>query len=125
MRTQMHDSSKEIKSNKGYFQNSRSEMLKFIPESSQIILEVGCGEGNFLRQLKSDSRELWGIELNVDAASKATEVCDFAFSGDFDSQSTGMPYRCDSGMRRCRAGGSTASQYRSGRYSPLVQSSHA
>ncbi len=87
----MLDSSSEIKLNKGYFQNSRSEMLKFIPESSQIILEVGCGEGNFLRQLKSDSRELWGIELNVDAASKATEVCDFAFSGDFDSQFDKLP----------------------------------
>lgn len=30
-----------------YHNRARAEVLPFIPETAQTILEVGCGEGNF------------------------------------------------------------------------------
>lgn len=80
-----------IKSEIGYFRNNRSEMLKFIPEQAVNILEVGCGEGNFISLLRSDKRELWGIEINSEAAQKATEVCNYVLSGDFNSVYEQLP----------------------------------
>lgn len=80
-----------IKSEIGYFRNNRSEMLKFIPKQAVNILEVGCGEGNFISLLKSDKRELWGIEINSEAAQKATEVCNYVLSGDFNSVYEQLP----------------------------------
>jgi ubiquinone/menaquinone biosynthesis C-methylase UbiE len=48
-------------------------MLKYIPENAINILEVGCGEGNFIFLLKSDKRELWEIEIINKAAHKRTK----------------------------------------------------
>jgi 2-polyprenyl-3-methyl-5-hydroxy-6-metoxy-1,4-benzoquinol methylase len=73
------------KTNIGYFHNQRAEMLKYIPQNATRILEVGCGEGAFSSLLKRSDRELWGIELNEDAAQKATEVCTFVLVGDFNT----------------------------------------
>ncbi len=87
----MSNNSTFIKSEIGYFKNNRSEMLKYIPENAVNILEVGCGEGNFISLLKSDERELWGVEMNDLAAQKATEVCKFVLSGDFDSVYEQLP----------------------------------
>jgi 2-polyprenyl-3-methyl-5-hydroxy-6-metoxy-1,4-benzoquinol methylase len=75
----------------GYFQNTRSEMLKYIPADALKILEVGCGEGNFCRQLKRDDREIWGVEINENAAEKAGLICDQVFSGDIDILSEKLP----------------------------------
>lgn len=87
----MSTNSSQIKSEIGYFKNNRSEMLKYIPENAINILEVGCGEGNFISLLKSDNRETWGIEINNEAAQKATEVCNFVLSGDFNSVYEQLP----------------------------------
>ena len=73
------------KTNIGYFHNQRAEMLKYIPQNATRILEVGCGEGAFSSLLKRSDRELWGIEMNEDAAQKATEVCTFVLVGDFNT----------------------------------------
>jgi 2-polyprenyl-3-methyl-5-hydroxy-6-metoxy-1,4-benzoquinol methylase len=69
----------------GYFQNQRREMLKFIPKDAIKILEVGCGEGIFCNSLRTKERELWGIEMDSNAANQASEVLNFVFTGDFDS----------------------------------------
>jgi 2-polyprenyl-3-methyl-5-hydroxy-6-metoxy-1,4-benzoquinol methylase len=87
----MSNHSTSIKSEIGYFKNNRSEMLKYIPENAINILEVGCGEGNFISLLKSDKRELWGIEINDEAAQKATEVCTFVLTGDFNTVYEQLP----------------------------------
>lgn len=81
----------EIKNELGYFKNIRSEMLKYIPDKALRILEVGCGEGNFCRLLKRDDREIWGVEINPDAARKAMTVCDKIYSGDFDQLYVDLP----------------------------------
>jgi len=38
------ESSFQHKTEIGYFHNPRPEMLKYVPENAQRILEVGCGE---------------------------------------------------------------------------------
>jgi 2-polyprenyl-3-methyl-5-hydroxy-6-metoxy-1,4-benzoquinol methylase len=83
--------SHEIKSEVGYFQNVRPEMLKYIPDKATRILEVGCGEGAFSRGLMRTDRELWGIEIDKHAILKAKEVFNHAIEGDFDSNYSQLP----------------------------------
>jgi len=80
----MSEISLETKTQNGYFQNQRPEMLRYIPEKAITILEVGCSEGYFCKAVKTENREVWGIEINPVAAQKATEICDFVLAGDFD-----------------------------------------
>lgn len=54
-----------------YYTGCRKEMIPFVPAGSKKILEVGCGEGNFINQLKSDGAELWGVEPDEDSARMA------------------------------------------------------
>jgi len=58
-------------------------MLPFIPRVSKRILEVGCGEASFGKQLKKDlGAEVWGIELNESAAIQASKHLDKVLTGD-------------------------------------------
>jgi 2-polyprenyl-3-methyl-5-hydroxy-6-metoxy-1,4-benzoquinol methylase len=59
-----------------YFSNARKEMLQFIPPGQGRILEVGCGQGNFLAQLRASGNVLWGIEPDLEAARIAKKVLD-------------------------------------------------
>jgi len=81
----MEDQSTIHKAGIGYFQNQRTVMLKYIPSNAIRILEVGCGEGEFCRALKRPDREIWGVEMNEDAAKMATKNCTKVLVGDFNS----------------------------------------
>lgn len=83
--------SKELKTNIGYYGTHRSEMLKYIPAGAVRILEVGCGEGNFCRLLKKKSTEVWGLEINPEAAVIASQVCDKVLTGSFEELHTQLP----------------------------------
>lgn len=51
-----------------YFAETREEMLAFIPETCQNILEVGCGQGKFGRKLlDKKSVEIWGVEPHYES----------------------------------------------------------
>jgi len=50
------------------YPGERPEMLKYIPNESKRILEVGCGGGGFAVQLLSDRREVWAVEPDPEAA---------------------------------------------------------
>lgn len=57
-----------------YFEETREEMLAFIPETSIKILEVGCGQGNFGKLLlEKRSIEIWGIEPHYDSYISASK----------------------------------------------------
>jgi 2-polyprenyl-3-methyl-5-hydroxy-6-metoxy-1,4-benzoquinol methylase len=48
----------------GYYDNVRKEMLKYLPENANKILDVGCGNGAFASVVKQkNNAEVWGIEL--------------------------------------------------------------
>jgi len=87
----MSDTSTAHKTEIGYFHNQRPEMLKYVPNSATKILEVGCGEGWFCNVLKRPDREIWGVEMNEQAAEKAIDACTFVLKGDFDSVLDQLP----------------------------------
>ncbi len=66
-----------------YYQNSRREMTLFLPPSMKTVLEIGCGDGVFAAQLKEAyGAEVWGIELDPQAATSAGEKLDRVYQGD-------------------------------------------
>lgn len=74
-----------------YYQEARADMLPFIPQECKTILEVGCGAGNFGRQLKArQGAEVWGVEPDSEAASDACKVLDKVIN-DFFSRKVELP----------------------------------
>ncbi len=71
-----------------YYRNQRPEMLEFIPGDAAVLLEVGCGTGAFAGSLKKVHQgtgmtlELWGVEMDEDAAREASKVLDRVLQGD-------------------------------------------
>ena len=58
-------------------------MLAFVPARARRILDVGCGEGVFAAGLKRErSVEVWGIELDSNAAASAADKLDRVLIGD-------------------------------------------
>ena len=59
-----------MKTYTNYYGNTRPEVVAFIPKDIKTILDIGCGEGNFLKSVKDlTGAETWGVEL-------VTEVVD-------------------------------------------------
>lgn len=87
----MSDQSTLLKTEIGYFQNQRTVMLKYIPVSATKILEVGCGEGEFCHSLNRSDREIWGVEINIDAAQKAEQYCNRVLVGDINAVYDQLP----------------------------------
>ena len=85
--------SQQLKTTIGYYGTHRPEMIQYIPSDALKILEVGCGEGNFCRQLKTPDREIWGLEINPEVAAKAADVCDKVLVGSFEEQVKNLPER--------------------------------
>ncbi len=80
-----------VKNKIGYFHSQRPEMVKYIPENAIRILEVGCSDGAFCALLKRNDREIWGVEMNVEAANKASEICNHVLVGDFNEVFKKLP----------------------------------
>jgi 2-polyprenyl-3-methyl-5-hydroxy-6-metoxy-1,4-benzoquinol methylase len=70
-----------------YYACPRREMLKYVPEPSKTVLDVGCGEGLFGHTLQqmSPGREVWGIEIDAAAAVQARANIDRVLVGDVQS----------------------------------------
>ncbi len=70
----------------GYFENPRPEMLSYIPAKPERILEVGCGKGIFAGSIrKKINCEIWGIEIDSQAAKEAEKVIDKIIVDDINS----------------------------------------
>jgi len=60
-----------------YFSNSRPEVQQFVSSNSKKILDVGCAAGFLGHALKlKNNAEVWGVEINKDAAEKALHKID-------------------------------------------------
>jgi 2-polyprenyl-3-methyl-5-hydroxy-6-metoxy-1,4-benzoquinol methylase len=78
----------------GYHSNEREEMLRFIPNDVRFVLEVGCGGGIFGSVVKRASgAEVWGIEIDNEAASAAKAKLDKVIIGDVRVIISNMPDR--------------------------------
>lgn len=69
-----------------YFNNTRHEMLDFLPKNTKTLLDVGCGEGAFASMIKEKFQtETWGIELMKEEGEKAKKLLDKVFIGEVES----------------------------------------
>jgi SAM-dependent methyltransferase len=76
----------------GYYAGTRSEMLRFIPEGIDTVLEVGCAAGGFGSLLKKRGvAEVWGVEIVESAARLAQEVLDRVLVGDVANLTNELP----------------------------------
>lgn len=75
-----------------YYSGARREMLDFIPSGSSRILDVGCGQGEFARLVKSERHaEVWGVEIHREAAERAVAKIDRVLIGDIERDDLGLP----------------------------------
>jgi len=56
-----------------YYQQSRPEMIAFLPPHPRRLIDIGCAEGRFGEAVKAlhPNCETWGIEAVAEAAAKA------------------------------------------------------
>ena len=80
-----------------YYRNLRPEMLPFIPAEARRILEVGCGSGAFAEHLRQEREsagrpvEIWGVEMDAEAAVVASGRIDRLLQGDAAEILPGLP----------------------------------
>lgn len=75
-----------------YYQQSRPEMLKYVPPGVKRTLELGCGFGNFSAAVKTQlGAECWGIELDPEAARVAGGKLDKVVEGDINQHLDDLP----------------------------------
>ena len=75
-----------------YFTHLRPEMLALLPDSAKTVLDVGCGEGVFAKQIKDkNNAEAWGIELMEEPAQLAAKVLDNVFVGPYQKFLDDLP----------------------------------
>jgi len=66
----------------GYYNNTREEMLAFLPQNAKTILDVGCADGSFSKIIKQRNKaEVWGIEYMPEEAKKASSKIDHVLTG--------------------------------------------
>ena len=79
-------------SEKKYFLEKREEMFDFIPARAGKLLDVGCGAAAFSSLLKEQlGAEVWGIEINAEAASAAARKLDKVIVSDVESAIETLP----------------------------------
>jgi 2-polyprenyl-3-methyl-5-hydroxy-6-metoxy-1,4-benzoquinol methylase len=76
----------------GYYNYERRDMLEFVPAQARTILDVGCASGAFGQVLKkAKNMEVWGVEMNEEAARSASEKLDRVLTGDVARVMTSIP----------------------------------
>ncbi len=66
-----------------YYKKSRPEMVDFLPENVKSILEIGCGTGQFRKNIGFDC-EYWGVEPEINAAQVAIKSLTRVLIGTFE-----------------------------------------
>ncbi|MEO8884776.1 MAG: class I SAM-dependent methyltransferase [Mucilaginibacter sp.] len=68
-----------------YYKHTRNELLPFLPQNLDTILDIGCGTGNFGLMLKElYNCKAWGIEPDNTSALEAKGKLDGVINADFD-----------------------------------------
>lgn len=70
-----------------YYGRPRREMRPFVPGTARRLLDVGCGAGAFAAGLKAErpGLEVWGVEMDPEAAGRAAGVLDRVLVGDAEA----------------------------------------
>jgi 2-polyprenyl-3-methyl-5-hydroxy-6-metoxy-1,4-benzoquinol methylase len=71
-----------MKETTNYYNNERPEIAFLIPSNIKTILDIGCGQGTFLKSIKGKTgADTWGIEIVNEAAEKAKDHIDNVLNG--------------------------------------------
>jgi 2-polyprenyl-3-methyl-5-hydroxy-6-metoxy-1,4-benzoquinol methylase len=73
-----------------YYRLIRPEVAQLIKSDYHKVLEIGCGEGNFRKNLILP-HEYWGVEPNVQAANIAKNNCDKVLVGFYEQIHESIP----------------------------------
>lgn len=73
-----------------YYKHQRPEVADLLPDTYQHVLEVGCGEGVFRRNL-TKACEYTGIEPSPTAAATARTTLDRVLTGTYDTVASDLP----------------------------------
>lgn len=75
-----------------YYSQSRPEIASLISADIKSILDVGCGEGDFLEIIKEKTgAETWGIEVVAQIADKAKQKVDNIVIGKIEESLSSIP----------------------------------
>ncbi|MCB1182746.1 methyltransferase domain-containing protein [bacterium] len=80
-----------------YYGRPRREMIAQVPATARRVLDVGCGAGAFGAGLKSawrergESLEIWGLEMDPEAGTRAAAVLDRVLIGDAAALAADLP----------------------------------
>lgn len=67
----------------GYYESTREDMVKYIPQDTKTTLEFGCGFGGFSALLKERfDAETWAVEIDKTAAQEAAKKLDRVINAD-------------------------------------------
>ncbi|MBV6643043.1 MAG: class I SAM-dependent methyltransferase [Cyclobacteriaceae bacterium] len=79
--------------NKEYFTVERREMLGFLPEQIDCLLDVGCGDGLFGEIVKKEfsSAKVWGVEYEEQSANEARNRLDKVLTGTIEENLNQLP----------------------------------
>jgi 2-polyprenyl-3-methyl-5-hydroxy-6-metoxy-1,4-benzoquinol methylase len=70
--------------------DKRTEMVPFLPEKFDRVLEIGCGEGAFACNY-AGAQERWGVEMNASDAEKAKRFFDHVLNGRYEQVQMQIP----------------------------------
>lgn len=73
-----------------YYDNERKEMCQFLPENYSKVLEIGCGEGEFRKNL-TNPHVYWGVEPVSEVASVASSKVDKILTGIYQDVACDIP----------------------------------
>jgi 2-polyprenyl-3-methyl-5-hydroxy-6-metoxy-1,4-benzoquinol methylase len=74
----------EVKT-KEYFSIFRFEMVKYLPQNSHYVLDIGCGSGNLGAYLMQEKGcVVWGVEPQREAAKEACKKLGRVINKEFD-----------------------------------------
>lgn len=74
-----------------YYHGERPEIAPFLPSNYKTVIEVGCGEGNFSKNLRPGC-EIWACEPNALAAREAEKKLTKVFVGRYEAIASKLPH---------------------------------
>lgn len=78
-----------------YYSETRSDILPFVPQNIQSLLDIGCSRGGFAATVKKTfSCRVAGIEINRHEAETAKEILDAVWIGDVLSMDMTERFDC-------------------------------
>lgn len=81
-----------MKETEDYYSQNRQDVACLIEDNIQKILDIGCGEGYFLKNIKETrGSETWGIELDPEIGERAKKNVDHVLIGSVESTLSQIP----------------------------------